>query len=148
MRFKLVNDLYERFSTPKSRLRHYYDHGLEEYPGLNEYEYEELAEELASKPVDNKRIFGFETQKLNGENALRARYIKYDVEGAEKQAIAGSQKMICSSMPDLLISLYHRNEDMFALPLQIHAMAPDYKLYLRRFRYIPAWDLNLYCISK
>ena len=37
------------------------------------------------------------------------------------------------------------SEDIFALPLQVHSLCPDYKLYLRRYPYIPAWDLNLIC---
>lgn len=73
-------------------------------------------------------------------------YIKYDVEGSEKEAINGARNIILRNKPEMLISLYHRSEDLFALPLQIHKLNPDYKMYLRRFPYIPAWDLNLYCI--
>jgi len=76
----------------------------------------------------------------------RVDYIKYDVEGAEREAIIGSQKTILSHRPKLLVSAYHRSEDIFTLPLQIHALRPDYKLYLRRYPYIPAWDLNLICV--
>ena len=73
-------------------------------------------------------------------------YIKYDVEGAEKEAIIGCENTILSHRPKLLISAYHRSEDIFELPLQIHSLLPDYKLYYRRHPYIPAWDLNLLCI--
>ena len=73
-------------------------------------------------------------------------YIKYDVEGAEKEAIEGSSNTILTCRPKLLVSAYHRSEDIFELPLQIHALRPDYKLYYRRHPYIPAWDLNLLCI--
>ena len=75
-------------------------------------------------------------------------YIKYDVEGAEKQAIEGTAETIKKYHPDLLISVYHRTEDLHELILQIHSIAPEYKLYLRRYPYIPAWDLNLYAIKK
>lgn len=75
----------------------------------------------------------------------RVDYIKYDVEGAEREAIEGSRKTILSHRPALLVSAYHKSEDIFALPLQIHALCPDYKLYYRRYPYIPAWDLNLIC---
>ncbi len=74
-------------------------------------------------------------------------YIKYDVEGSERQALCGSAETICRHSPDLLISMYHRSEDIFELPLMIHKMNPSYKLYLRRFSYLPAWDLNLYAIK-
>lgn len=73
-------------------------------------------------------------------------YIKYDVEGAEKQAIIGSAETILNFKPKLLVSIYHRSEDIFALPLQIRKLRPDYKLYLRRDPYVPAWDLNLICV--
>lgn len=74
----------------------------------------------------------------------RVDYIKYDVEGAEREALIGSTNTISTHRPHLLVSLYHRSEDLYALPLQIHQMRPDYRLYLRRFPYVPAWDLNLY----
>ena len=73
-------------------------------------------------------------------------YIKYDVEGCEREAIVGSSNTILSCAPKLLVSAYHRSEDIFALPLQIHALRKEYKLYLRRYAYVPAWDLNLICI--
>lgn len=76
-------------------------------------------------------------------------YIKYDVEGAEAHALAGSAETIRKFAPTLLVSLYHRNEDLFALPLWIHRQFPDYRgFYLRRFGGVPAWDLNLYVRKK
>ncbi len=75
-------------------------------------------------------------------------YIKYDVEGAEKEALEGSRNVIEKFRPDLLISIYHRTEDLHSLILQVHDICPDYKLYIRRYPYIPAWDLNLYATVK
>ena len=74
-------------------------------------------------------------------------YIKFDVEGSEAQALLGCRETIATHAPALLISCYHRSEDLYALPWQIHAMRPDYRLFLRRFRYFPAWDINLYAIK-
>ena len=82
---------------------------------------------------------------LNGE---KIDYIKYDVEGSEKEALLGSAQTIREHAPKLLVSLYHRSEDMFALPELVKELNPDYSLYLRRFSYVPAWDLNLYAIKK
>lgn len=75
----------------------------------------------------------------------RADYIKYDVEGSEYEALVGSAETIKTHSPDLCVSLYHRSEDLFRLPLYIKSLNPDYRFYIRRFKYIPAWDLNLYC---
>lgn len=74
-------------------------------------------------------------------------YIKFDVEGAEAMAIKGAYNTIVKYEPDMLISMYHRSEDMFELPILVHNICPDYKLYLRRFEYVPAWDLNLYAVK-
>lgn len=78
----------------------------------------------------------------------RVDYIKYDVEGSERQALEGSARIIREQKPDLLISLYHRTEDLHELILQLHALCPDYHLYVRRYPYVPAWDLNLYASVK
>ena len=74
-------------------------------------------------------------------------YIKYDVEGAEKEALLGSAITIKRCCPSLLVSAYHRSEDIFALPLLVNSICPDYRLFYRRYPYVPAWDLNLLCIK-
>ncbi len=74
---------------------------------------------------------------------LPANYIKYDVEGSELQALFGSAETIRRYAPELCVSLYHRSEDIFLLPMLVDHLCPDYKLYIRRGRYIPAWDINL-----
>ena len=73
-------------------------------------------------------------------------FIKYDVEGSEHEALIGSAETIRRNAPRLLVSLYHRSEDLFALPQLIRQLYPQSKLYLRKLRYIPAWDINLYVI--
>lgn len=78
----------------------------------------------------------------------RVDYIKYDVEGAEREAIDGSHKTIEKYYPALLVSLYHRSEDIFELPLLLHNRYPDYKFYMRRREYIPAWDTVLLAVKE
>jgi FkbM family methyltransferase len=73
--------------------------------------------------------------------------IKYDVEGAEFEALAGSCGIIKKYSPKLIVSLYHRIDDIFKLPVYIKSLNPDYKFYLRKHKYIPCWDLNLYAVA-
>ena len=73
-----------------------------------------------------------------------ATLIKMDVEGFEREAIWGASYNISHFAPKLMISLYHRNEDIFELPLLIKTLNPSYKLYIRHQLYIPAWETNLY----
>lgn len=72
--------------------------------------------------------------------------IKYDVEGSEKEALIGSRQTIKNENPRLLVSLYHRSEDLFTLPTLVKELMPNSLLYLRKLPYIPAWDLNLYAV--
>lgn len=74
-------------------------------------------------------------------------YVKYDVEGAEREALEGSQDIITRHNPTLLISLYHRSRDIFELINYISDNYPDYKLYLRRLKCLPAWEINLIAVN-
>ena len=72
-------------------------------------------------------------------------YIKYDVEGSEGEALTGSRETIERCAPTLMLSLYHRSEDLYEIPLRVRREFPFYGgFYLRRFGGVPAWDLNLY----
>lgn len=73
-----------------------------------------------------------------------ASIIKMDVEGFEREAIWGAANTIARYSPKLMISLYHRNEDIFELPLLIKLINPNYRLFIRHQLYIPAWETNLY----
>ena len=70
--------------------------------------------------------------------------IKYDVEGAEYEAIQGSLNTVQKNQTEMIVSLYHKSRDLFELPLLIHKILPNHKLYLRKHPYVPAWDINLY----
>lgn len=78
-------------------------------------------------------------------NGNRASLIKMDVEGAEERTILGCRKTIACYHPKLMISAYHRNSDLFSIPLLLQKIAPGYRIYLRHHPYIPAWETNYYC---
>ncbi|MBQ8203406.1 MAG: FkbM family methyltransferase [Clostridia bacterium] len=73
-------------------------------------------------------------------------YIKMDIEGNEAAAIKGSKEVILRYRPKMLISCYHRSEDVFDLPLKVGEIRDDYKIYMRHFRSLPAWDTCYYFI--
>lgn len=74
-------------------------------------------------------------------------FIKYDVEGAEREALLGSRALIARDAPALLVSAYHAPADLWELPLLVHEMQPAYRLFLRRMRGVPAWDIELYAVK-
>lgn len=73
-------------------------------------------------------------------------YIKMDIEGEEENAIKGAEKTIKEYKPKMLISAYHRTEDLLSIPEAVLEIHKDYKLYIRHFSSIPAWDTNYYFI--
>ena len=76
---------------------------------------------------------------------MSATYVKMDVEGAERETLRGCRRLIERCAPKLAVSAYHRAGDIFTLPLLIHELDPDYKIYIRHHKYVPAWETNIYC---
>lgn len=72
-------------------------------------------------------------------------YIKYDAEGADRQAILGSRSVIDRFSPKICTALYHRAYDIIDIPLLIHELNPQYKMFMRQYSYYPAWETNLFC---
>lgn len=96
--------------------------------------------------ADNKGIFidSLTVDSIIGENDVT--YIKFDVEGLEKEALTGSSETIKRCKPKMLVSCYHRSEDIFTPPLLVKSIRDDYRVYIRHNPYIPAWDTQFYFI--
>lgn len=73
-------------------------------------------------------------------------YIKMDVEGEEVAAIKGAKQTILENKPKMLISAYHRTDDFVTIPKAVLSIRDDYKIYIRHFKYLPAWDTNFYFV--
>lgn len=77
---------------------------------------------------------------------LNPTFIKMDIEGSELKALCGMENTVKTFNPKLYVCAYHRNDDLFALPLKIWELCKDYKIYFRHSKYIPAWESNFYAI--
>ncbi len=78
---------------------------------------------------------------LNGE---RATFIKMDPGGnVIPEAIRGAARIIARDKPKLAVGAYHALESIFEIPLLVHDICPDYKLYLRHNTY-HLCDTDLY----
>ncbi len=80
---------------------------------------------------------------LKGE---RVTLIKMDVEGQEPRAISGAKNTILTHKPKMIISAYHRTADYFDIPNAVLNIRNDYKIYMRHFASLPAWDTVYYFI--
>ncbi len=98
---------------------------------------------ISATPSFQHKTTEVELVAVDGIAEEKIDYIKYDVEGAEYEALLGSHGTILRDAPALLVSLYHRSRDIFELPLLIKERYPDYTLTLCRLYCLPAWELNL-----
>jgi len=60
-------------------------------------------------------------------------YIKMDVEGWESKVIEGAKNTIKEYKPTLAVCVYHKCNDLWAIPEQVLSIRDDYKIYLRHY---------------
>ena len=72
--------------------------------------------------------------------------LKADVEGEELNMLAGAKNTIMHKKPKMKIACYHRTGDLTDIPEAVLKIRDDYKIYMRHFRYIPAWDTYYYFV--
>jgi len=59
--------------------------------------------------------------------------IKMDIEGAEFDALRGARNVIERDRPLLAICVYHTQSDIWRIPLLIHEMLPEHRMFLRAY---------------
>ena len=103
------------------------------------------------KPSVHKKVKMQLAEVVSVDSVLKnehADYMKFDVEGVEQEALEGAALHLvpdCNgALPKLLIATYHHDKDIFALPLLLWKLQPEYKIYMRKHPYVPAWELNLF----
>lgn len=67
-------------------------------------------------------------------------FIKFDIEGEELNGLIGAENTIKEYKPKLMISAYHRSEDIISIPQKVLSLRNDYKMYIRHFPCLPCWD--------
>lgn len=78
------------------------------------------------------QLIGVEVIRLD-DLAPRPTYVKMDIEGFEREALAGSRHLLSGGHTAFAVTLYHRMTDLWQIPLYIHDCAPDLRLYLRHY---------------
>lgn len=74
-------------------------------------------------------------------------FLKADIEGLEKEMLAGAAHTIAEQAPQLAIAVYHCKEDIFGIINTIHTDCKDYAFYLRHYTEMPI-DTVLYAVRK
>jgi FkbM family methyltransferase len=71
-------------------------------------------------------------------------FIKMDIEGAELEALQGAENSIRRWRPKLAISLYHKVDDIYRIPLWIHRLGLGYRFYVGHYAIIDR-ETVLFC---
>jgi FkbM family methyltransferase len=74
-------------------------------------------------------------------------YLKMDIEGAEHDAIAGAQSTIRKHHPVMAVCVYHKQNDLWRLPLAIRSLFPDYRFFLRTYE-VDGWQTVCYAVPE
>jgi FkbM family methyltransferase len=81
--------------------------------------------------LQNRTSFQEEALSSFSKNQNLPNFIKLDIEGREREAILSAAAYIRNHHPDLAISIYHRPEDLWDIPLMIYSICDKYKIYIR-----------------
>lgn len=73
-------------------------------------------------------------------------YIKFDIEGQEKNALIGAKKLIQNRHPRLMVSAYHKIEDFWELPEVIWSINENYRIYVGHAPGVST-EMEFYCID-
>ena len=77
----------------------------------------------------------------------RVDLIKLDLEGADIQAILGAVKTIRNFRPQLAISIYHRLNEYWEMPIGLFGLCENYDFHLGHYSF-ERFETILYCIPK
>ena len=98
--------------------------------------------------VDKNDIATIKTNKLDTIiKEEKVVGIKIDIEGSESSMLKGATKIIKRDRPILLLSIYHKWDDLFKLQNYIMSLNLNYKFYIRHYSLSVAKTI-LYCIPE
>jgi FkbM family methyltransferase len=107
---------------------HYYQYGLSSKKSVFRF-----SSNGSSSHISDKGGFEINVDKLDDLLDEPYTFLKMDIEGAEGAAIDGAKESILRHHPKLAISVYHKVDDFWKIPLQILSIREDYKIYMRHY---------------
>ena len=85
---------------------------------------------LSEEKISDSKL---EVVSLDDAVKEKVTFIKMDIEGAEQKALLGAKDIIQRDKPKLAICIYHKENDLWDIPLLIKELLPEYKIYIRSY---------------
>ena len=124
--FEMDKVNFEKISEPEDDRIKFYNYGL-----WNENKSVSFIENKAGSEIVEDGNASAQCIALDDFIDEKVTFIKMDIEGAEQNALEGAKNIILRDKPKLAICLYHKPEDLWKIPLYIHSLVPEYKIYIR-----------------
>lgn len=88
------------------------------------------------------------TVALDAElRGLEPTFLKMDIEGAETDALLGARETIRKAQPVLAICVYHRQNDLWRIPLLMRELMPGAAIFLRSY-FLDGLDTVCYAVPR
>lgn len=104
--------------------------GLDDHNGTAPFLKADASSRVSTLGTDNIHVIDIRSFLAELTENLPT-FIKLDIEGKEQEVLNAMSDFIRSNHPDLAVSAYHSLYDLWEIPLQIHRINPDYRVYLR-----------------
>lgn len=106
-------------------------------------------ENLSASKVVNDQSSNLEVEcitldEFKKHKTKKVDFIKFDIEGAELQALKGGIKTIINDRPQLAVSIYHSPEDFIEIPVFLMRNLENYKFYIGHYS-TGVFETVLYC---
>lgn len=88
----------------------------------------------ASSSIDSGSDYSIDAISLDEYFGCdKVTFIKMDIEGGEMDALEGAKSIIARDKPRLAISIYHKADDLWRIPLYIKSILPEYNICIRHY---------------
>ena len=94
---------------------------------------------VKAKMTNESQIFKYQI--------LKPTFLKFDIEGAELDALKGAINVIKDMTPTIAICIYHKPQDIFEIPLWINKVNSNYNFYVRTHG-SDGFEFVLYAVPK
>lgn len=118
--------------------------GLSDHNGIERFAENTIWSCISEQGDEEVKVVALD-EYMHGQNVT---FIALDIEGGELAALRGAEHIIKTQKPKLAISIYHKPEDMWEIPMLIKRYCPDYTLYLRHYSLLTMGDTILYALKK
>ena len=108
-----------------------YDFGLDEISGTRKFEHSAIP---GNSRIDNIGGLTVRVEKLDALSECRdISFFKIHTEGSEPAVIKGASELIKANRPVLAVSLYHNLKELLDVPVFLHTLVPEYRIFMRHY---------------